>query len=73
MLDLDPGYVLASMLVSGIGYVLFMYGRKQRRFPHAATGIVLLIYPYFVTNIGMMFALGAVLLGLLFALVRMGI
>lgn len=73
MLDLDPAYLLASMFVSGVGYVLFMYGRKQRRFPHAATGIVLLVYPYFVGDVGMMFAIGAALCGLLYALVRMGI
>ena len=71
-MNLDPGYLLASMLVSGVGYVLFMYGKRQRRFPQTATGIVLLVYPYFVGDVGMMLGIGAVLLALMAALVRLG-
>jgi hypothetical protein len=72
-MNLEPGYILANMLVSGVGYVMFMYGKKQRRFPQMAIGIVMLIYPYFVTDVPMMLMLGAVLCGLTFALVKMGI
>lgn len=72
-MNLEPGYLLASMFVSGIGYVLFMYGRKQRRFPHMAMGALMLVYPYFVEDVGLMLMIGAVLCGLTFALVRMGI
>lgn len=68
----DPGYLFASMCVSGAGFVLFSYGRKQRRFPQTATGIVLMVYPYFVTNVGWMLAIGGALLALLFALVQLG-
>ena len=70
--DLDPGSLMASMLVSGVGYVLFMYGKKQRRFPQTATGILLLVYPYFVGNVGLMLGIGAGLLALMAALVRLG-
>ena len=71
-LNLEPGYLLASMLVSSVGFVLFKYGRSQRRFPHTAMGIVMLIYPYFVGDYAIMLGIGAVLCGLLFALVRLG-
>lgn len=60
------------MCVSGVGFVLFSYGKKQRRFPHSATGIVLMIYPYFVSGVGWMLAIGALLLAVLFAAVRLG-
>jgi hypothetical protein len=73
MLDVDPSYLIASMLVSSVGFVLFSYGKKQRRFPHTALGIVLLVYPYFVTNVALMLTIGGVLMGLLFALVKLGI
>ena len=72
-MNLDPGYILANMLVSGVGYVMFMYGKKQRRFPQMAIGVLMLIYPYFITDIPMMLMIGAVLCGLTFALVRLGI
>ena len=35
-------------------------------------GIVMLIYPYFVGDYAIMLGIGAVLCGLLFALVRLG-
>jgi hypothetical protein len=72
MLDLDPGYLIASMLVSSVGFVLFSYGKKQRRFPQTALGIVLLVYPYFVTNVPVMLAIGAALLALLFTVLKLG-
>jgi hypothetical protein len=73
MFNLEPGYLIASLCVSGVGYVLFSYGKSQRRFPHTAMGIVLLIYPYFVSSVGLMLAIGAALMALLFAAVRLGL
>jgi hypothetical protein len=71
-MNLDPGYLIANLVVSGVGFVLFSYGRKQRRFPHTAMGIVLMIYPYFITDVGLMFMVGGLLMALLFALIRLG-
>ena len=68
----DPAFLFASMCVSGVGFVLFKYGRSQRRFPHTAMGIVLLIYPYFVSSVGWMLAICGALLAVLFAAVRLG-
>ena len=68
----DPAFLFASMCVSGVGWVLFSYGRGQRRFPHTAMGIVLMVYPYFVSSVGAMLAVGGGLLALLFALVKLG-
>jgi len=47
-MDLDPNYLLLTLLVSSIGFVMFMYGRKQRRALQIAGGIALLVFPYFV-------------------------
>jgi hypothetical protein len=71
-MNLDPSYLLASMLVSSVGFVLFRYGRSQRRFPQTATGIVLLVYPYFVGNVPVMLAIGAAICWLMALLVRLG-
>lgn len=68
----EPAYLFASLCVSGVGFVLLSYGKGQRRFPHMATGFVLMVYPYFVTNVGWMLAIGAALVALLFAVVRLG-
>src|SRR5262245_9631291 len=68
----DAGYLFASMCVSGVGFVLLSYGKSQRRFPHMAMGLVLLVYPYFVSSVGLMLAIGAALMGLLALVVRLG-
>lgn len=42
-MDMSPASLFTSLLVSGVGYVLFSYGRKASRFPHLATGIALFV------------------------------
>jgi hypothetical protein len=71
-MNLDAGTLLASLCVSGVGYVLFMYGKKQGRFPQSVTGLALLVFPYFVGRVGPMLLIGAVLLAFLLAAVRLG-
>lgn len=44
---LDPAFLLLSLVVSGIGFVLFVYGRKQERVPQLAAGVALMVSPYF--------------------------
>ena len=71
-MDFDVNSLLASILPSSIGFVAFMYGKKQGRVPHIAIGLVMMIYPYFVSNIFLMFGIAVVLsLGLWLA-VRVG-
>ena len=41
---------MLSLVPSGVGLFLFMYGKKQERLAYIAAGIVLMVYPYFVTN-----------------------
>ena len=49
------------------------YGKRQSRAPHIVAGLVLMIYPYFISNILIMFGIAAVLvLGLSLA-VRLGL
>lgn len=69
-MDLDPSYILASLLVSGVGFVLYKFGRSQRRFPYAATGVVMMIYPYFVTDVRWMLAVAVGLGAALWSIVR---
>lgn len=72
-MDFDATSFLVSMVVSGIGFVAFMYGRKQKRLPQMVAGLGLMVYPYFVmSNVWLMLAIAAVILVALFALLRLG-
>jgi hypothetical protein len=71
-MDIDGGALLASMLVSSVGFVLVAYGRKMARLPHVVTGAVLLVFPYFVSNVLAMFGIALALCLVLWVAVQRG-
>jgi hypothetical protein len=70
--DLDANSIIAGMVVSGVGFVLFSYGKKMSRLPHMAIGLVLLVFPYFVASVALMFGIAVLLCALLYLAVRSG-
>jgi hypothetical protein len=64
-MDIDPTWLLLSLIPSGIGFVLFVYGRKQQRWPHLVAGLVLMVYPYFATTMVTLVVVGAIIGGAL--------
>lgn len=62
--------LIASLVVSSIGTVAFIYGKRQSRVPHMAIGALLCIFPYFVENLYLMGGITVLLLGVLWGLVR---
>lgn len=68
----NPATLLMSLLISSVGVVLFVYGRKQSRVPHLIVGIVLVLYTFFVSNVFLMAFIGIVLIALLFGAVKLG-
>jgi hypothetical protein len=49
--NLSPGWIVASLIISSIGLILLNYGRKFRRVPQLVVGLAMLIYPYFVPGV----------------------
>ena len=71
-MNLSAHQLMASFLVSGIGFVLFVYGRKLARLPQLVTGLALMIFPYFVNNAALALGIGGGLLVALAVAVRLG-
>ncbi len=71
-MDLDGNSLLASLIIGVVGLAVFVYGKKQGRFPHLVAGIALMAYPYFVTNVLLMGGIAVTLLAGLYAVVRLG-
>ena len=71
-LNLDGNSLLLSLLIGCVGFVCFAYGKKQQRFPQMIAGVVLCVYPYFVSNLMLMAAIAVAILGLLALAVRLG-
>ena len=68
----DPTWLFLSMIPAGLGFVLFVYGRKQQRWPHLVAGILLMAYPYFTQTALSMFGVGAMICVALWYVVRLG-
>lgn len=71
-MDFDPTLLILSLLPSGIGYVLFTYGRKQDRWPQLVCGLLMMVYPYFTPSVATMAGGGILLVAALYALLAAG-
>ena len=71
-MDLTAGTLIASSLVSTVGFGFFLYGKKQVRFPQLVVGLVMMVYPYFITGALAMWGIACGLVLALGALLRMG-
>ncbi len=72
-MDLSASSLFANILVSTVGFGFFLYGKKQRRVPQLVTGVVLMVYPYFVNGAIAMLAIGAGIVAALWIAVRRGL
>ena len=72
-MDIDGASLVAMLIVSCVGFVVFRYGRSQERFPHVAIGLLLMVFPYVVSDPLLMGLIAAALLGLLWIATRMGL
>jgi hypothetical protein len=71
-MDLDPGSLLASLLVSSVGFVSLVYGRKMARLPHVVAGLFLLVVSFVVPGALLKLASAAALVAMLWFAVRNG-
>lgn len=70
-MDLDGGSLVASLIVSSIGFVVFGYGKRLQRLPQVLIGLVLMGFPYFVDNVLWMAGITAALLVGLWIAIRL--
>jgi len=58
---MDLALLAWGFLFSSIGLSYFMYGKSQKSLIPLCTGLVLMIYPYFVSNTIWMVVVGVIL------------
>jgi hypothetical protein len=71
-MSLDPTLLFLSLVTGGAGLVLFVYGKKQERWPQLVAGIALMVYPYFVSTVQMTIAIAVGIVAALWIAVRQG-
>jgi hypothetical protein len=67
----DPTWLFLSMIPSGIGFVLLVYGKKQQRWPHMIAGLLFSIYPYVTDSVVALLGTGAAIAFLLWCAIRL--
>ena len=65
--------LIASLIVSSIGFVAFSYGKRQRRVPQVVAGLLLMVFPYAVPQVPLMAAIAGVLLAAMGVAIRLGV
>ena len=53
-----------GMLFGTIGFGFFSYGKKQNAMVPLFTGVALMVFPYFISNVYMLVIVGAALMAL---------
>jgi hypothetical protein len=71
-MSVDPLWLFLSLIPGGAGFVLVAYGKKQDRWPHLVTGLALMVYPYFATNVSALVGIGVAIGAALWWAVRAG-
>lgn len=59
---MNESWLLWGLLFGSIGLGFFMYGRKQRAVVPLICGLVLMFFPYFVSNTMLLVAIGVALI-----------
>ena len=71
-MSLDPMWLFVSLIPAGLGFILFVYGKKQERWPQLIAGLVFMIYPYFTSSLGSLVGVGVAVVLALWFVVRLG-
>ena len=61
-----PAALFALIVSSAIGLGAFLYGKKSAALGPALIGVALMVYPWFVTQTWLLYAVGAALCVLLY-------
>jgi multisubunit Na+/H+ antiporter MnhC subunit len=71
-MSIDPALLFLSLISGGIGLVLFIYGKKQHRWPQLVAGLALMAYPYVISSVTMTVVVGIAIVLALWLAVRQG-
>jgi len=54
----DTAQLVWGLIFGSIGFAFFIYGKKQRAIVPLMAGIALCVFPYFVSNVYLLFFAG---------------
>ena len=59
MVNLGAANLIGGFIFGSIGFIAFVYGKRMTLWKPMFCGIALMVFPYFVENTAVMFAIGS--------------
>ena len=59
---MSESWLLWGLLFGAVGFVFFVYGKKQRAVVPLVCGLALMVYPYFISSTFLLVAIGVLLM-----------
>jgi hypothetical protein len=69
-MGINPSTLMWAVIFGSIGLGFFVYGKKRRVIMPIISGIVLMIFPYFISNVYGFFLTGVIFVALPFVIKR---
>ena len=67
---MDTSTLMWGMILGSLGLGFFLYGKKQKAIVPLISGVGLMVFPYFTSNVFILVATGVVFVALPFLLKR---
>lgn len=58
---MDTGWLMWGVVFGSIGMAYFVYGKRQKRVVPLLSGVALMFFPYFVSNLVLLVVIGVLL------------
>ena len=58
MFDLSGANLIGGLIFGAIGFVAFIYGKRMSLWKLMLCGLALMIFPYFISDTGMLYIFG---------------
>ena len=71
-MNFDPTWLFLSLMAGAVGLAMFLYGKKESRWPQLVIGLLFMVYPYFTPGVPSLVGVGVILLVVLWYLLRKG-
>jgi hypothetical protein len=63
-MEIDLLWMAASLVIGSAGLGMFLYGKRRSEFVMMIAGVVMMVFPYFVSNTIAMIGIGVAIGGL---------
>jgi hypothetical protein len=61
---MNTSWLLWGLIFGSVGFGFFIYGKRQKAIVPMVCGMILMIYPYFISSTGLLVSVGAALIAI---------